>query len=363
MEDVEAAKIYSVFTISVILSQFIGAIVGDLLIGNKKAIITGMLLQACGAFCINLPYKEAFFISLFLIAIGGGLYSPNLISSFGKLYYDKTKLLDSGLTILYLIPKAGSFIAPLAIGFIGIKFGWQPGFITCGIIALLSLILFLTIKIERNEKVVSQQPSINNRTVNIVIIFILVGLFWVIYGIASFQSNYILNQFNQITTIFSFEELWSTGSLLLTIPLSIIAIFLWKKFYSRPFFKLMTGAILVMISFGLLYMIPEYPNELHFLFYGISVICLNVSQIYIAPVLHSVIFQYSKPKFFTILISFASIPTSLLSIIVTYFGSDLYESTSTQILIGLTAITGLSVGIIYIYLLRNRNQKSQIEYL
>ena len=55
ISDKDAVHIYSWFGGSLIFSQVIGALLGDFLIGNKKAIIFGGIIQAIGAFTLCVP--------------------------------------------------------------------------------------------------------------------------------------------------------------------------------------------------------------------------------------------------------------------------------------------------------------------
>lgn len=82
MENAEALSIYGWFTASIVFSIIIGAIIGDLLIGNKKAIIIGGVLQSLGAFSLCIPSITGLYIGLFFVTLGGGLYTPNIISNY-----------------------------------------------------------------------------------------------------------------------------------------------------------------------------------------------------------------------------------------------------------------------------------------
>jgi len=113
MENTEALGIYGWFTASLVFSQIIGAILGDLLIGNKKAVIIGAILQSLGAFGLCIPSTTGLYIGLFLVVLGGGLYTPNIISNFGKLYLNRTKLLDAGFTLFYFAVNIGAFVGVL----------------------------------------------------------------------------------------------------------------------------------------------------------------------------------------------------------------------------------------------------------
>ena len=124
----EVFVFYSWFTTALIFSGVIGAVLGDLVIGNKKAMILGGVLQTIGAFALCLPTHIALYIGLGLVVLGGGLYTSNLISSFGKSYLNRHKLLDSAFLIKYFAVNLGSFIGVLSIGYIGETYNYNYGF-------------------------------------------------------------------------------------------------------------------------------------------------------------------------------------------------------------------------------------------
>lgn len=108
-------------------------------------------------------------------------FSPNLISTFGKLYLHKTKLLDSGFTILNLAINLGTFLGVLSIGYLGERYGYNIGFIISGLLMLFStvpLLFFKEIKLNEVNKF-----STSNNVFKILIGFFTIGIFWGIYGI------------------------------------------------------------------------------------------------------------------------------------------------------------------------------------
>src|SRR5690606_19254845 len=52
MERSEALSIYGWFTTLLVFSQILGAVLGDLVVGNKKLVFLGATLQAMGTFCL-----------------------------------------------------------------------------------------------------------------------------------------------------------------------------------------------------------------------------------------------------------------------------------------------------------------------
>lgn len=346
MENTEALSIYGWFTASIVFSQIIGATLGDLLIGNKKALIIGGIIQSLGAFSFCIPSTTGLFIGLFLVVLGGGLYTPNIISNFGKLYLDKTKLLDSGFTIFYFAVNIGAFFGVVSIGYIGEKYGWNIGFVIAGIIMLLSIIPILFSKNKEIEPTIENKTTISKRIINISIAFVTVGLFWAIYELGNIRVFDLQLQLSEISTLGIPKSMWSSISSVFILPISLLAIVLWTYFYSTQFFKLMIGFIFGAISFGLLFLIPETPNEQHIILYLISLLFLGVSEIHIAPIIHSILTKYTNPKYLAILISLAFIPTRLFSFIIGLFNEGLYEKPTVAVLIGVIAMTILSIGLI-----------------
>lgn len=359
MERTEAISIYGWFTASLVFSQIVGALFGDLLIGNKKSIIIGGIIQAIGAFSLCIPSTTGLYSGLFLVVLGSGFFTPNIISSFGKIYLNKTRLLDSGFTIFYLAINLGSFLGVLLIGYLGEKYGYNIGFITSGILMLISIIpiIFLT-KEKRLDEIEKNEFPISKRIINILIAFIVVGLFWGFYEISSIRTFDLQLQLSQISTLGIPNHLWQSINSIFILPISIIAIILWTYFYNSQFFKLMLGFIFGVISFGILFLIPDVPTEQHIITYLISLLFLAISEIHIAPIIHSILTKYSNPKYLAILISLAFLPTRLISLVFGLFNDKLYDNPMLGLKIGIIGMAIIGIGLIG-YVKWNKNYLQQ----
>ncbi len=346
MERTEALSIYGWFTTLLILSQIIGALFGDLLIGNKKSIIIGGIIQALGAFILCLPSVAGLYLGLFLVVLGNGFFSPNIISNFGKTYLNKTELLDSGFTIFYLAINLGSLLGVLLIGYLGEIYGYYIGFITSGILMLISIIPILLLKEKKLEEIEKIEFPKSKRIINILIAFIVVGLFWGFYELSSIRTFDIQLQLSEISTLDIPNHLWQSLNSIFILPISIITIILWTYSYSNQFFKLMLGFVFGVISFGILFLIPEVPTEQHTIIYLISLLFLTISEIHIAPMIHSILTKYSSPKYLAILISLAFLPTRLISIIFSVFNDKFYDNPMLGLKIGIVGMTIIGIGLI-----------------
>lgn len=346
MERAEALTIYGWLIGSLVFSQIIGGLFGDLLIGNKKSIIIGGIIQAIGAFSLCIPSTTGLYLGLFLVVLGSGFFTPNIISNFGKSYLNKTKLLDSGFTIFYLAINLGSFLGILLIGYIGETYGYNIGFVLSGILMLISIIPILLSKEKSLDEIEKNQFSINKRILNILIAFIVVGLFWGFYEISSIRTYDLQLQLSEISTLGIPNHLWQSINSIFILPISIIAIILWTYFYSSQFFKLMLGFIFGVVSFGIFFFIPEIPTEQHTITYLISLLFLAISEIHIAPIIHSILTKYSNPKYLAILISLAFLPTRLISLIFGLFNDRLYDNPMLGLEIGIVGMIVVGIGLI-----------------
>jgi POT family proton-dependent oligopeptide transporter len=354
MERTEALTIYGWLVGSLVFSQIIGGLFGDLLIGNKKSIIIGAIIQAIGAFSLCIPSTTGLYLGLFLVVLGSGFFTPNIISNFGKLYLKKTKLLDSGFTIFYLVINLGSFLGISLIGYLGEKYGYNIGFVISGLLMLISILPILISKEKALDEIKKNEFSLNKRILNILIAFIVVSLFWGFYEISSIRTFDLQLQLNEISTLDIPKHLWQSMNSLFILPISLIAIILWTYFYSSQFFKLMLGFIFGAISFGILLLIPEVPTEQHAITYLISLLFLGISEIHIAPIIHSILTKYSNPKYLAILISLAFLPTRLISFFFGLFNDKLYDNPMLGLNIGITGMVVISIGLIG-YVIWNKN--------
>lgn len=346
MERTEALTIYGWLVGSLVFSQIIGGLFGDLLIGNKKTIIIGGIIQAIGAFSLCIPSTTGLYLGLFLIVLGSGFFTPNIISNFGKTYLNKTKLLDSGFTIFYLAINLGSFLGILLIGYLGETYGYNIGFVISGILMLISIIPIILSKEKGMDEIEKNEFPIGKRILNILIAFIVVGLFWGFYELSSIRTFDLQLQLSEISTLGIPNHLWQSINSIFILPISIIAIILWTYFYSSQFFKLMLGFVFGVISFGILFLIPEVPTEQHTVTYLISLLFLAISEIHIAPIIHSILTKYSNPKYLAILISLAFLPTRLISLIFGLFNDKLYDNPMLGLKIGIAGMVVVGIGLI-----------------
>ena len=355
MSKADAYSIYGWFAFSIMFSQILGAIFGDLIIGNKKAIIIGGIIQAIGAFTLCIPSITGLYFGIGLVGLGTGFYSPNLISQFGKLYLDKTKLLDSGFSILYLAVNIGAFFGVLIIGYIGEQFNWSFGFGLAGILFILSLIFPLITKKQERINKNYKNFNISHKIIIISLVIIFVGIFWSFYEISSIgitELQWEIKKFSNLSILKNSNSLKT----IIIIPISLAAIIFWLYFYYSQIIKLIVGFILGAISFGMLYIIPEAPIENQLILLILSLIILGVAEIHISPIIHSTLTKYINPKYLAIAISLSVLPSRLPYFLFTIFDDEIYNDSIFTLKLSFIAMSFVCIGLILlIILLRKTN--------
>jgi POT family proton-dependent oligopeptide transporter len=306
LSEENAQTIYGAFIGSFIISQIMGALLGDLLIGNKKAMLIGGLLQASGAFTLSIPSTTALYIGLVAIALGTGLFSPNIQSIYGKLFLNKLKLIDSGFTLFYVIINIGSAIGTALIMFIG-EPNFTLGFIVAGILMLASIgVLFFNKKEEISIIEEKHTVSLNQRILTIVITIIGLALFWKMREYGGYKLYFIERQ------LISNASGPIIISAFFTIVIGCIASVIWSFYYVPRLKKWAAGFLLAGAGYGVALIISEQASPNMFIYIS-SMFLLSISEILIAPILYSTLTTNTKPKYLAIIIALAGLPATIMN--------------------------------------------------
>jgi proton-dependent oligopeptide transporter, POT family len=354
METNVALSIYGWFTFSIFFSAILGGVIGDLILGNKKTIIIGGIIQSAGAFILSIPSLYTLYIGIALITLGGGLFNPNIASNFGKSYLNKSKLLDSGFSIFYLATNVGAALGVIVIGYSGEKYDWSIGFIAAGILMILSIIPIL---FTNKEYVFTKKTELRKNDtilINIILCIFLVSLFWGIYGISSIRIIDIQNELSTLSALPISKTIITSINPMLIIPLSILMIILWTLYYSTQFKKLVIGYLFGTASYIILYLIPSEVNEQSIYLYLLAILFFSISEVYLAPVVQSIVTQYANPNYLAIIMSLVFIPNRILAFLIGLFNEQLYNSPINAIQIATILMVVISFALV-IFLFFNRN--------
>ncbi len=141
--DSKSGAIYGFYTAMVYLVSLPGGWIADRILGQRRSVLYGGIVIACGHFSMAVPGLTTFYLGLALIVIGTGLLKPNISTMVGALYAPGDNRRDAGFSIFYMGINVGAFLSPLACGWLGEKVNWHLGFGLAGIGMTLGLIQYV----------------------------------------------------------------------------------------------------------------------------------------------------------------------------------------------------------------------------
>lgn len=126
----DATRIYGNYTMAVYMLSIPGGFIADRVLGARRSVLIGGWIIALGHYCLAVPGNATFLLGLVLIALGTGLFKPNISGLVGALYAKGDDRRDAGFSIFYMGINIGAFIAPLITGFLAQSAtfkGWLAG--------------------------------------------------------------------------------------------------------------------------------------------------------------------------------------------------------------------------------------------
>jgi len=194
-----SSQIYGLYTAFVYLTPIFGGLIADKLTGQRRAVVLGAIVMAIGEFTLMSP--NLFFLGLFLLILGNGLFKPNISTQVGNLYKQGDPRRDGAFTIFYMGINLGAFLAPLVCGTLGQKVGWKWGFFAAGVGMILGLLLYIwgqkhlapdlrmQSKAAGSQKSKERQPITKDEWTRIVALLVLCALNIIFWGVYEQQGN------------------------------------------------------------------------------------------------------------------------------------------------------------------------------
>jgi proton-dependent oligopeptide transporter, POT family len=137
----DASLVFGLYGAGVYLTPIFGGIISDRWLGRRRAVLIGGLLMAVGHFMMT--SQTLFFPAMLVIALGNGLFLPNLPSQVGGLYAANDPRCGGAFNIYYVGVNLGALLAPLICGTLGEVYGWHYGFGAAGIGMCLGLLIYV----------------------------------------------------------------------------------------------------------------------------------------------------------------------------------------------------------------------------
>jgi proton-dependent oligopeptide transporter, POT family len=147
--DSEAGGVYGDYAGFVYITCLFGGFLADRYLGLRRSIILGGIVMAIGQGLLALGFLRQialFYLGLFLLIIGNGLFKPNISTLVGQLYQPGDARRDRAFTIFYMGINLGAFLSPLVCGTMAEKVNWHWGFALAGIGMVLGILVFVSFK-------------------------------------------------------------------------------------------------------------------------------------------------------------------------------------------------------------------------
>lgn len=305
MEISDALEIYGWFTIGVYVTQGLGGVVGDLGLGNKMSMLIGAGVQGLGVFSLMSGNAAFLNVSLALIAIGSGLYTPNAVGRLAQQYLqkDKRKLMDAGFALFYSGINLGAFLGIMYIT--RYEDDYSTGFMMAGVLAFIAIVPLLFTK---NDKEVIEQlppPKYHDSTVRTLVISTaaFVIAFW---GMYEFTGSFMYEIESSIEMSLFFEgdenatvPWWLDSTKInsyVVVGLTVIGFFWWSTQKISQYKKLMIGFGIAALAYLLYQSIPDSPTMSHAGQFAGAAVLLAVAEVFIQVAALGVYALTSNPR-------------------------------------------------------------------
>ncbi|GGI25604.1 peptide MFS transporter [Pedobacter mendelii] len=265
----EALQLYAWYTGLAYFTPIIGGLIADRITGYRKAVILGALIMTLGHATMALEgvSTNLFYLGLFFLIAGNGLFKPNISSIVGKLYPPTSDKKDAAYTIFYMGINSGAFLGMLMCGYVGEKVGWHYGFGLAGIFMFFGMLQFyfgqkifgvLGAAVNKVEKVIDPTEEVlpkkvvNQRLWVVAILSIFTIFFWMVFEQAGgsmtiFAKDYTLRNltgtagttFKWVDAVLTIFPLVAVTIVLLTLAFKIA-----KKYPATIFFTALSFLII-----------------------------------------------------------------------------------------------------------------------
>ena len=328
-----ADQIYGLYTGFAYLTPVVGGIVADKLFGQRKSVIVGAIVMAIGEFF--LMKDSLFFLGLFTLIIGNGLFKSNISTQVGGLYVKGDERRDRAFNVFYVGINLGAWLAPFVCGTLGQSKDaagnerWSWGFGSAGVGMLIGLVIYLWgQRYLAPDQVMKRQAASEAKTkeaakkrrfdkgewARIIALVVLCALNISFWGVYEQQGNSLqfwadskveLHVFKWLGSDWEMPSTWFQSVnpafiFLLTLVVNPYWAYLAKKGKDpSSVAKMAIGCILLGISFLIMIGGGRVVDSGHKASFGWLVGCsalLTLGEIYLSPVGLSLVTKISPPR-------------------------------------------------------------------
>jgi proton-dependent oligopeptide transporter, POT family len=137
----DALSVYGMYTGSAFFCAIFGGWLADRFLGQRRAVVLGMLLMMAGHIALGLDQPIG--LALGLLAVGTGLFKPTTTAMVGDLYTPDDARRQGGYTVFYMGINIGAALSALIGGYLAQRHGWGYGFMAAAVGMAIGVVVFM----------------------------------------------------------------------------------------------------------------------------------------------------------------------------------------------------------------------------
>lgn len=142
LTDARAFILFGVFMGLVYVAPALGGYLADNIIGIRRGMILGLLLEGIGLSILAIPTASLLPVGLAFVVLGVGFFKTAPTDLMARSYEDKDPRIDSGFTLFYMSINIGSFCSTVLAGYLQFYFGWHFAFFVSSLSLYVGLIIY-----------------------------------------------------------------------------------------------------------------------------------------------------------------------------------------------------------------------------
>lgn len=315
MTPAAAFDIYGWYVSSVYFTPLIGGWLGGRGLSRVSWVLLGSLALGLG-YAALLFGSQGLVPALVILAVGNGLFKPNIATLVGNLYAPGDSRRDEAFSIFYVSVNVGAMLGPVAGETVRAYYGFAGAFTAAGLALLLSALALVAFRGYIHREVASSQHAVeeqhhasrSRRVVALLVVGLLVVPFWMAY----FQTGSTLTFFarddvNRWISIGSrhleipagyFAATGGFFVLLLTAPLALVLRRLRRVGLLRTSAdKIVAGLLVAALAYGGLSLIVTTGSGKSSMLWLLGFyMVLTVSELLLSPIGLSMVTKLAPPR-------------------------------------------------------------------
>lgn len=360
-----ALGLYGWFTAAVYFCYLIGGLLGSLALKPKVALLIGGSFQTMGALALCIPNVNGLYIGGIFLALGTGLYSPNILSVFSHNFRVKGRDLSSGFNLIYLAVNLGAFAGIYLLGSIGEHYSYISSFLIGALLMAGSTILLYFSNIEDHPTEINPSYSLGSSMVVIPLMILVTVCFWGAYeigGMTLVDITFLASDSSSYPKVSDAIE--NTNMITLSI-LGVGLFFIWHFVRLSEFVKVGLGFLVAAVGTYLLAMSYSSTTEINPVSIAIIYsILFSTAEILITPIILAIYTRAVHSKFVALILGvsffFVAIGNKFFSAIFYSYQEVIRPASMLKITAGLLLIIAVIVGLLR-FIIKEQKPSEEIQ--